>query len=228
MTSGTASMGIPPADPTHANFTFVARNLGCDVRTPEYELQCMRQKPMAEIMQFIGQRRDNAKTPALSFVPTPDEKVVFTNYTERYSLGLVSRAPAIIGSTTDEGTTLVTYTDINIGPDRALVDAVTRSTFPCPAAHTTATRERNGLTTYRYLYAANFTNTSPVPWLGAYHTGDLPYWFGTFGDFAVDKSERGGAGVSRAMYDYLLAFMISEILRGVCRGGVGQRWGVGC
>jgi carboxylesterase type B len=208
MTSGTASMGIPPADPTHANFTFVAQGLGCNISTPESELHCMRQKPIAEIMQFIGHRRDNGTTPALSFVPTPDEKVVFSDYTERYNLGLVSRAPAMIGSTTDEGTTLVSYTDIAIGPNRALIDAVTRLTFHCPAARTTATRERNGLVTYRYLYAGNFTNTSPVPWLGAYHSGDLPYWFGTYGDFAVVESERGEGEVSESMQDYLLAFMI--------------------
>ncbi|KAL3454344.1 Alpha/Beta hydrolase protein [Aspergillus insuetus] len=207
MTSGTASMGIPPPDPTYANFTFVAQSLGCNISTPESELQCMRQHPMAEIMQFIGQRRDNGTTPALSFVPTPDETVVFSNYTERYNLGLVTKAPAIIGSTTDEGTTLVPYTDINIGPDRALVDAVTKLTFHCPAARTTATRGRNGLTTYRYLYTGNFTNTSPVPWLGAYHSGDLPYWFGTYGDFTEGGGQRSETEVSEIMQDYLLAFM---------------------
>jgi carboxylesterase type B len=47
----------------------------------------------------------------------------------------------------------------------------------------------------------------PVPWLAAYHSGDLPYWFGTYGDFAVVESERGEGGVSEAMQDYLLAFM---------------------
>jgi hypothetical protein len=119
----------------------------------------MRQKPIAEIMQFIGQRRGNGTTPALSFVPTPDEKVVFTNYTERYDLGFVTKALAIISSTTDEGTTLVPYTDLTLGPDRALVDAITRSTFNCPAAYTAATRGKNGLATYRYVYAGNFTNT---------------------------------------------------------------------
>ena len=31
-------------------------------------------------------------------------------------------------------------------------------------------REAAGLTTYRYIYSGNFSNVSPLPWMGAYHS----------------------------------------------------------
>lgn len=36
-----------------------------------------------------------------------------------------------------------------------------------------------GLATYRYQYAGNFSNVSPLPWFGAYHSAELPLVFGT-------------------------------------------------
>lgn len=30
-------------------------------------------------------------------------------------------------------------------------------------------RLQNNIPTYRYIYHGNYTNISPVPWLGAYH-----------------------------------------------------------
>ncbi|OTA26318.1 hypothetical protein BTJ68_10564 [Hortaea werneckii EXF-2000] len=40
-------------------------------------------------------------------------------------------------------------------------------------------RETAGLTTYRYIYSGNFSNVSPLPWMGAYHSSELPMIFGT-------------------------------------------------
>lgn len=61
------------------------------------------------------------------------------------------------------------------------------------------------LTSYRMVYAGNFSNISPHPWMGAYHSSELPLLFGTYGDFQ-------GAGTafekatSEAMQDFYLAF----------------------
>jgi len=44
-------------------------------------------------------------------------------------------------------------------------------------------RNRIGLPTYRYQYAGNFSNVSPVSWMGAYHSSELPLLFGTHDEF---------------------------------------------
>ena len=46
-----------------------------------------------------------------------------------------------------------------------------------------------GAPVYRYLYAGNFTNISPKPFLGAYHEAELPLLFGTFEDFRGDATQ---------------------------------------
>ena len=50
----------------------------------------------------------------------------------------------------------------------------------CAAYNTSVYREEAGLVTYRYQWAGNFTNVSPVSWLGAYHYSDLYFFFGTY------------------------------------------------
>lgn len=68
-------------------------------------------------------------------------------------------------------------------------------------------RESLNLTTYRFEYSGNFSNLSPLPFMGAYHSSELPMIFGTYGDV-------GGAGMrfqketSEAMQDLWLQFAI--------------------
>jgi carboxylesterase type B len=215
MQSGTAFLPLSSNDFAQTNFTFVASRLGCDNLDPASELNCMRQRPAQELIDFINTPRE-ANTP-LSFVPIPDEKIIFANYTDRYHRGLVANLPAIIGSTSNEASVLVPYTDINEGPDQVIVDFLTRQNFLCPAATTSALRAKHDLPTYRYQFAGNFSNLSPYPWLGAYHAGDLPYFFGTYGDFSAE-SEEAEERTSEAIQDFLLAFM-RDPRRGLGRKG---------
>jgi acetylcholinesterase len=66
-------------------------------------------------------------------------------------------------------------------------------------------RESLSATTYRFEYSGNFSNLSPLPFMGAYHSSELPMIFGTYGDV-------GGAGTrfqnetSEAMQDLWLRF----------------------
>lgn len=205
MESGTALLGLLSYDYSHTNFTFVASQLGCGGLDAASELQCMRQKPVENIVNFVGHRLDNGTTPALSFVPIPDEEVVFSNYTDRYVKGLVAKQPAIIGTASDEGTVLVPYTSLAAGPNQTLVDETTLLFFVCPAHATSELRTKSGLLTFRYQFAGNFSNLSPLPWLGAYHTDDLPFFFGSYDDFG--KGTELEARTSEVMQDYLLAFM---------------------
>ena len=40
-------------------------------------------------------------------------------------------------------------------------------------------RAKFGYTTYRYEYAGNFSNITPLPWIGATHSAELPLVMGT-------------------------------------------------
>lgn len=208
--SGTAMVNISLPDPTHSNFTFVARNLGCDFpSSPADELACMRQVPMSLIQNFIGQYRDNGTVdpPLGVFKPSPDERVVFFNYTARAARGLLARVPALVSTTSNEQASLTRYPADNVaaGPDRARVDRETVDVFVCLASNTTRARQRLGLTTYRYEYAGNFSSLTPLPWLGAYHASDVPMVFGTYeGREGVTAFQRE---VAVRMQDDVLAFM---------------------
>ena len=44
-------------------------------------------------------------------------------------------------------------------------------------------RIAQGVRVYRFLYSANFTNISPRPWLGSWHSTELPLIFGTHSNY---------------------------------------------
>lgn len=44
-------------------------------------------------------------------------------------------------------------------------------------------RIAQGVPVYRFLYSGNFTNISPKPWLGSWHSTELPLLFGTHSDY---------------------------------------------
>ena len=109
-------------------------------------------------------------------------------------------------------------------------DLVTLGVFLCPAVQTTKysaiipfmftgtnTAHRNRyavqVPTFRYLYAGNFSNISPRPWEGAYHSSELPMIFGTSG-IAHSASTDFEIALSHRMQDFWLAF-ISDPMKGL-------------
>ncbi|KAK0615078.1 Alpha/Beta hydrolase protein [Bombardia bombarda] len=208
MQSGTAMVNISYPDASHSNFTFLAQSLGCDfAQDPTAELDCMRQVPMTLIQNFVGQYKDNGTSPGMTFKPLPDEKLVFLNYTARAEQGLTPRIPAIVSTAANEQASLYKYPAGNLtaGPYQPAVDAGTVGIFVCLASNTTQNRLRQGLTTYRYEYAGNFSSLTPLAWMGAYHASDVPMVFGTYeGQEGVTGYQRE---VAEAMQDYVLEFM---------------------
>lgn len=85
MDSATAESGLTSADTPHSNFTFVAENVGCDGLRgdPAKELECMRGVDAIKIKDFLASYAEGGGSPSLGFNPVPDEKVVFSNYTQR-------------------------------------------------------------------------------------------------------------------------------------------------
>lgn len=206
--SGTALLPILSADYSHTNFSFVASNLGCDYSNdPAKELSCMRQVSWEDIEAFVGGYSDNGTMPALGFNPIPDDVVVFSNVSQRYAENKVSQRPAIFSTTKEEGNALVPYK--RSGIDEKAAEQVTVNYFVCPAAETSTLRTQAGLKTYRYQYSGNFSNVSPLPWMGPYHASDLPMLFGTHQDYTNGQghSTEFEFAVSEKMEDFLLAFM---------------------
>jgi hypothetical protein len=79
-------------------------------------------------------------------------------------------------------------------------------------------RAAAGIPTYRYLYAGNFSNISPRPWMGAYHQAELPLLFGTHGNHRGPSTKYENL-VSEAMQDAWQAFADNPQ-----HGLMGQHW----
>lgn len=104
------------------------------------------------------------------------------------------------------------------GPNETLVEQALLTTFFCPATQSARLRQQTGRLTYRYLYAGDFGNVSPEPWMGAFHASELPMLMGTHPDFRGPSSPLEYA-TSQAMQDAYLAFAKDP------RGGLaGQAW----
>ncbi|KAJ2987441.1 hypothetical protein NUW58_g4502 [Xylaria curta] len=207
--SGTAMRTFAQGDNSlQTNFSFVAKNLGCDFpEHAEAEVECMQQVPATLISNFAGHYGDNHTKPSLFFRPTADNEIIYKNYTERALRGLISPVPALVSVTSNEQSSLIEYPVNNLigGPNRTAVEKGTLSDFTCPAYNTSNVRAENHLTTYRYQYVGNFSNITPYPWMGAYHGADLPMIFGTY-------NISGGATdyqklVAERMQDYVFAFL---------------------
>ena len=50
----------------------------------------MRRVSWEDIEEFVGGYQDNGTLPSIEFNPVPDEKIVFSNYKERYEQNKVS------------------------------------------------------------------------------------------------------------------------------------------
>lgn len=221
MDSGSVFLISTTPDTTYTNFSFVAEHFGCDTSTPETELACMRAVDFQAITDFVGGYGENktASEPGLSFNPTPDEKVVFANYTDRYAKGLLAERPALFSSNANEGTMFVAHlTGLPSSSDpygtwavnQTLAEQTTLSTFQCLAARSAILRQQADRKTYRWQYAGNFSNVSPLPWQAAYHSSDLPMLFGSHPDFRGNSTQEEYE-VSEAMQDHYLAFVKDPI-----------------
>ncbi|KAH8671739.1 alpha/beta-hydrolase [Xylariales sp. PMI_506] len=177
MDSGNELLDITSGDITHSNFSFIASVFGCGDLDPAAELACMRKVDAYEIEEYLHFYIDNGTTPAISFAPVVDETTVFSDYASRAADGNVSTLPTIIGSNRQDGVPFVTYEPD--GVNETLAFEVTMEYFFCPAWKSATMRVAAGAPVYRYEYSGNFTNISPVPWLGSWHSSELPLLFGT-------------------------------------------------
>jgi acetylcholinesterase len=215
--SGTATLNFLAPDPGQTNFTFVAGQFGCARSDPAAELECLRKADASSITSFLKYYSQNATTPSLAFVPIVDNRTLFTDYTARALAGNFSRKPALIGNTANEGALFVLPYNKTYGPGQDRADQTTVGLFMCPTIQTSHDRYAAKATTYRYLYAGNFSTISPQWWEGAFHSSDLPMIFGTYG-IAIGPGTEFQKQTSERMQDYWVAFA-EDPIHGLSRFG---------
>ncbi|KAI1272089.1 Alpha/Beta hydrolase protein [Xylaria sp. FL0933] len=209
-------------------FSTVATRLGCGNLNPAEELACMRAVPAADIKDYLQgpTGKLSAATDGLVFDVIVDNVTLFSDYPGRIQAKdpslYASEIPLLTSTTVDEGTAVVPYqfngsaTATELPPElAAIADAFTLN-LRCTALQDITLRAEVGATTYRFLYGGNFSDISPVPWLGAYHTSDLPMIFGTYGsEGPLTQFEKH---VSWTMQDLYLEF-IKDPAEGLKRTG---------
>ncbi|KAF1974712.1 carboxylesterase [Bimuria novae-zelandiae CBS 107.79] len=194
--------------PKYSNFSYVAAQVGCGNSTgAAAELACMKTVDAAAIEKVIADNLNGGGVPPLAFGASADEKIVPSNLTKWIFEGKFTRMPAIIGIDQNEGVGFVTYNaDGPSAEDQSLADFWFQALFLCPSFKTSQLRAAAGVPTYRYMYAGNFSNISPRPWMGAYHGSELPMQFGTHGDYRGASTPHQIA-VSEALQDAYRAFI---------------------
>ncbi|KAK7914982.1 carboxylesterase [Apiospora marii] len=187
--SGTVGVG-PGGDDDESGvnkFSRLAELAGCGGGLEaEEELACMQEIPALRLQAILQSRREEVPM----FGAVVDNTTVFANYTERLERGLVAKVPLITGTTSNEGAAFSEgpFNKSQTTPPPPPPDDQT-GPFDCSLREELKDRLHYGHTTYRYLFAGNFSNITPRYWLGAMHSSDLPVIFGTHYQFRGNSTE---------------------------------------
>ncbi|KAI0127035.1 Alpha/Beta hydrolase protein [Xylariales sp. AK1849] len=178
--SGAASI-LTQALGNYTSFSTLASLVGCGDLGAMDELECM-QKVDARTIESVY----STNTGVISFSPVADNVTAFSNTTDRLASGLVTKAPWIMGNNANEGAGFGTFNAT--GESEAQFD-IGLSLIVCPVSTEIRTRAQYDYTTYRYYYTGNFSNISPLPWVGATHSAELPLLFGTHYEYRGNSTE---------------------------------------
>ncbi|KAK3390653.1 Alpha/Beta hydrolase protein [Podospora didyma] len=206
---------LSTADTSHTTFSEMASHFGCGKMSPADELTCMRGTNISglDIQGFI-QSHNTAQVAAflkgepstyMFFTPVIDNRTIFSDYEARAKEGKMAKIPTILGSNSEDGVPFVLLDKDGKGVNKTMAFAVTLGWFFCPAFKAATNRLDAGVPVWRYEYEGNFSNISPLPFMGAYHSSELPLIFGTDQDYRGNSTELELA-TSRALQDAWLSF----------------------
>ncbi|KAG8679831.1 hypothetical protein FRC09_018681, partial [Ceratobasidium sp. 395] len=171
--SGGVFLDIFSTDKHQLQFGQLGAAVGCPKSPSKALLKCMRSVPATTLLKEIVA---NGTARGWNFAPVPDEKLIFSNYTNLILNGNMTRVPTLISSLENEATGLVPFDPKGI--NQTLANEMLINTFVCPTSKNAGLRAQAGIPTYRVRYGGNFTNISPYPFLGTYHGAELPMIFG--------------------------------------------------
>ncbi|KAF5879482.1 putative carboxylesterase protein [Botrytis fragariae] len=182
--SGTAqSWGMPSTAEYVATAWYnVSEALGCGGASASNVTSCMRTKNTTEILSGISVTTDSPGSFGIlgSFLPTVDEIVVFSNYTERSLAGNFTSKPLLIGSNDDEAVLFVTANALQgVSTSDAAAQVINLIGFTCPSGYRANYSTQANVNTWRYRYFGSFPNTMIVPNAGAWHAAEIPLLFDT-------------------------------------------------
>ena len=205
------TIDLSTTEDVYQDFDIVAKALGCNYGDDaEAELECMRQVSWVQIEEYINRYSGSPSIAFSNYIrkiishgplvrtltrKLADEKYIFCNESQRYAEGKVARGPAIRSDAARE-----------MASDNTTSVMIEEGEWDCRAAQDSALRRSLGLDTYRYFWAGNFSNISPVDWLGAFHWSDLLLIFGTYQEDVGEISQLE-VKTSETMQDHLLAFL---------------------
>ncbi|KAL2223035.1 carboxylesterase family protein [Thermoascus aurantiacus ATCC 26904] len=173
--SGVASL-LPNTDFTYENWNRLAAALGCSSssssNTNSSSLECMRRLPFKAIVDEV------TTDGTYSFVPVADNLTVFADYAERARERKIARLPTLMGGNERECAAYQSLDTKEFNETQQVEQ--TQGSFNCPIQEAALLRVEQDVPTWRYLYHGNFSNLSPVPWLGAYHSSEVPIVLGTY------------------------------------------------
>lgn len=203
--SGSALIPLINTQAAGTSFSKLAGYMGCGNLSATAELNCMREIPATNITAFLLYAVTNTSL-SFTFYPIVDNVTVFDDYTDRTLSGNFSKVPALINTNEVEGVASVTFS--YNGPNETAAYHHTSNYFLCPAYHTAINRHRGGATTFRSYYGGNWSNISPIDWMGAYHDSDLPMKFGTHSDCRGNSTPEEYS-LANKMQDAYVAFVRS-------------------
>ncbi|KAF7957718.1 hypothetical protein EAE96_003288 [Botrytis aclada] len=182
--SGTAqSWGLPSTAEYGATAWYnVSEALGCGGASASNVTSCMRTKNTTEILSGISATIDFPGAFGIlgSFLPTVDEIVVFSNYTERSLAGDFTSKPLLIGSNDEEADLFVAANALQgISTSDTAAQLIDLLGFTCPSGYRANYSTQANVNTWRYRYFGSFPNTMIVPNAGAWHTAEVPLLFDT-------------------------------------------------
>lgn len=166
-------------DPTGSNFTYIASQVGCENSTSaDAEFACMQKVDANKIINVFNTYNSTLNGgKELDFGPNADNQTAFSNYNDLLQRGLFARRPTLYTQVDNEGASLVTYNEAGINQTAA--SEFTASFATCPGNTAAAGKAAFGVPVWRARYFGVWPNVNPLPWLGAYHSSDLPMVFGT-------------------------------------------------
>ncbi|KAG8772576.1 hypothetical protein FRC12_002988 [Ceratobasidium sp. 428] len=212
--SGGTFLDIFSTDKQQVHFGQLGAAVGCPTSPSTALVDCMRSKPTATLLNEIV---TNGSARGWNFAPVPDERLIFSNYTEQILSGKMTKVPTLMSSLENEATGLVPFDPKGI--NQTLANEILYNTFVCTTAKSANLRAQANVPTYRVRYSGNFTNISPYSFLGTYHGAELPMLFGGAApQFGGRNSTNEESDTAKLMQSYLVAFA-SDPLNGLSKMG---------